>query len=88
MLEYVGCSLCSSDQLGVSLVLRGSGLRSNRSRRHLPDLLSSFVDNVPVKGDIIWYFSLTARLISLSIMLSNSIHAVAKGISSFFLSAA
>ena len=37
--------------------------------------------------EIIWYLSLTAWLISLSIMLSSSIHAVAKGISSFFLSA-
>ena len=51
-------------------------------------LLFSFVDYVPVKGEIIWYFSFTAWLISLSIMLSSSIHAVAKGISSFFLSAA
>ena len=32
----VGCSLCSSDQLGISLALRGSGLRSHLSRRHLP----------------------------------------------------
>ena len=51
-------------------------------------LLFSFVDYVPVKGEIIWYLSLTAWLISLSIMLSSFIHAVAKGISSFFLSAA
>ena len=51
-------------------------------------LLFSFVDYVPVKGEIIWYLSLTAWLISLSIMLSSSIHAVAKGINSFFLSAA
>ena len=50
-------------------------------------LLFSSVDYVPVKGEIIWYLSLTAWLISLSIMLSSSIHAVAKGISSFFLSA-
>ena len=50
-------------------------------------LLFSFVDYVSVKGEIIWYLSLTAWLISLSIMLSNSIHAVSKGISSFFLSA-
>ena len=50
--------------------------------------LFSFVDYVPVKDEIIWYLSLTAWLISLSIMLSSSIHAVAKGISSFFLSAA
>ena len=48
----------------------------------------SSVDYVPVKGEIIWYLSLTAWLISLSIMLSSSIHAVAKGINSFFLSAA
>ena len=44
-------------------------------------LLFSFVDYVPVKDEIIWYLSLTAWLISLSIMLSSSIHAVAKGIS-------
>ena len=30
-----GCSLCSSDQLGVPLVLRGSGLRSQVSHRYL-----------------------------------------------------
>ena len=47
-------------------------------------LFFSFVDYVPVKGEIIWYLSLTFWLISLSIMLSSSIHAVAKGISSFF----
>ena len=40
-------------------------------------LLFSFVDCVPVKGEIIWYLSLTAWLISLSIMLSSSIHAIA-----------
>ena len=51
-------------------------------------LLFSSVDYVPVKGDIIWYLSLTAWLISFSKMLSISIYAVAKGISSFFLSAA
>ena len=51
-------------------------------------LLFSLVDYVPVKGEIIWYLSLTAWLISLSIMLSSTIHAVAKSISSFFLSAA
>ena len=37
-------------------------------------LLFSFVDYFPVKGEIIWYLSLTAWLISLSIMLSSSIH--------------
>ena len=51
-------------------------------------LLFSSVDYVPVKGEIIWYLSLTTWLISLSIMLSSSIHAAAKGISSFFHSAA
>ena len=50
-------------------------------------LLFSFVDYVPVKGEIIWYLSLTAWLISLSIMLSSSTHVVAKGRSSSFLSA-
>ena len=50
--------------------------------------LFSSIYYVPVKGEIIWYLSLTTWLISLSIRLSSSIHAVAKGISSFFLSAA
>ena len=50
-------------------------------------LFFSSIDYVPVKGEIIWYLSLTAWLISLSIMLSSFIHVVAKGISSFFLSA-
>ena len=36
-------------------------------------LLFSFVDYVPVKGEIIWYLSLTAWLISLSVMLCSSI---------------
>ena len=36
--NIVGCLLCSSDQLGVSLVLRGSRLRSHVSRRHLPPI--------------------------------------------------
>ena len=48
-------------------------------------LLFSSIAYVPVKGEIIWYLSLTSWLISLSIMLSSFIHAVAKGISSFFL---
>ena len=39
-------------------------------------LLFSFVDYVPVKGEMIWYLSLTVWLISLSIMLSSSIHAI------------
>ena len=42
-------------------------------------LLFSSVDYVPVKGEVIWYLSLTTWLISLSIMLCSSIHAVAKG---------
>ena len=50
-------------------------------------LLFSSVDYVPVKGEIIWYLSLTVWLIALSIMLSSSIHTAAKGINSFFLSA-
>ena len=50
--------------------------------------LFSSVDYVPVKREFIWYLSLTIWLISLSIMLSSSIPAVAKGIRSFFLSAA
>ena len=39
--------------------------------------LFSFIEYVPVKGEIIWYLSLTTWLISLSIMLSSSIHAIA-----------
>ena len=39
-------------------------------------LLFSFVDYVPVKGEIIWYFSLTTWLTSLSIMLSSSIYSM------------
>ena len=42
-------------------------------------LLFSSIDYVPVKGEIIWYLSLTSWLMSLSIMLPSSIHAVAKG---------
>ena len=49
-------------------------------------LLVCFVDSVPLTGEIIWCFSITIWLISLSIMLSSSIHDVAKGRSSFFLS--
>ena len=44
--------------------------------------LFSSIYYVPVKGEIMWYLSLTTWLISLNIMLSSSIHAVAKGISS------
>ena len=51
-------------------------------------LFVCFIDYVPVKGEIIWYLSLTTWLISLGIMLSSSIHAIAKVISSFFLYAA
>ena len=50
-------------------------------------LLACFVDYVPLIGEIIWYLSFTAWFVSLTIMLSSSIHAVAKGRSSFFLSA-
>ena len=50
-------------------------------------LLFSSIDYIPVKGEIIRYLSLSAWLISLSIMLSSSIHAVAKGISSYLLPA-
>ena len=48
-------------------------------------LLVCFVDYVPLLGEIIWYLSFTTWVISLSIMLSSSIHAVAKCRSSFFL---
>ena len=39
-------------------------------------LLFSSVDYVPVKGDMIWYLSLSTWVISLSIILSSSMHAV------------
>ena len=42
-------------------------------------LLFSFVDYAPVKGEIMWYLHLTPWLISLSIKLSNSSHAVPNG---------
>ena len=45
-----------------------------------------FIDQVTFLGEIIWYLPFTASLISLSIMLSSSIHAVTKGRSSCFLS--
>ena len=38
----VGCSLCSSDELGISLVLRGSGLRSHLSRHRLSQIQGVF----------------------------------------------
>ena len=50
--------------------------------------LVCFVDQVPLIGEMIWYLSFTAWLTSLSLMLSRFNHAVAKGRSSFFLSAA
>ena len=46
-------------------------------------LLACFVDQVPLIGKIIWYVCFTVWLISLSIMLSRSIHVVMKGRSSF-----
>ena len=51
-------------------------------------LLAYFVDQVPLLGEIIWYLSFIAWLISLSIMFYSSIHPVPKGRSSspsFFL---
>ena len=47
--------------------------------------LICFVDQVPLIGEIIWYLSFITSQISHSIMLSSSIHAVAKGMNSFFL---
>ena len=46
--------------------------------------LVCFVHWVPLTGEIIWYLSFTAWLISRSIMLSRSVHAVIKSRSSFF----
>ena len=46
----VGCSLCSSDQLGVSLGPKGSGLHSHLSRCHLLFRCSLIFNN------IIWIF--------------------------------
>ena len=49
-------------------------------------LLICFVDLVPFLREIIWYLSFTAWIISFSIILSSSIHAVAKvGFPSSFL---
>ena len=47
-----------------------------------------FVDWVPLIGEIVWYLSFTSWLISFSIMLSSSTHAVVKGRNFFFLSVA
>ena len=49
--------------------------------------LVCFVHWTPHISEIIWYLPFITWLISLSIMLSSSIHAVAQGQSSFFLSA-
>ena len=46
-----------------------------------------FVHYIALIGEIIWYLSFTNWLISISIILSSSIHAVTKGRGSFFLSA-
>ena len=39
----VGCSLCSSDQLGISLVPMGSGLRSHLSHYHFLNQLCLYI---------------------------------------------
>ena len=44
-----------------------------------------FVYEIPLIGEITWYLSFTKWLISLSMILSSSIHAVTKGKISFFL---
>ena len=49
----------------------------------IPCSVVCFVDYVLLIGEIIWHLSYTAWLISLSIMLTNSIHAVPKGRGSF-----
>ena len=50
--------------------------------------LINFVNQVPVIGEIIWYLSFTDWLVSLSIIVSRSIHVVAKGKNSIFFTAA
>ena len=50
-------------------------------------LLACFVGEVPLTGEIIWHLSFTTWLVSLSIMLYRSTHAVAKGRSSVLHSA-
>ena len=42
--------------------------------------MSSFVDEIPLVGEIILYLSFIAWLISLSIMLFSTFYAVVKGI--------
>ena len=44
-----------------------------------------FVHQIPLISDITWYFPFSDWLISLSIMLSRSIHAIVKGGNSFFI---
>ena len=48
--------------------------------------ISLFCHQIPLIGEIIWYLSFTIWFTSLSMILSRSIHAIAKGRSSFFLS--
>ena len=50
-------------------------------------LIVYFVHWIPLIGDIIWHLSFTNWLISLSILFSRSIFVMAKGRSSFLLSA-
>ena len=47
--------------------------------------LVCFIHQIPIISEVICYFSFTDRLILLSIIVSSSIHAVAKGRTSFFL---
>ena len=42
-------------------------------------LLVYFVHQIPLIGEIIWYLPFTTWLISLNIIFSSSIHAIAKG---------
>ena len=50
-------------------------------------LLVYFVYSIPFISEIIWYLSFTDWLISLSIILSSSIHSVQKSKSDFFFTA-
>ena len=49
-------------------------------------LLVNFFHQIPLISEIIWSLSFTNQLISLSIIVSSSIHTVTKGRSSFFSS--
>ena len=73
------------DSLSV-LVVRGGAVCLPMPPSWFSAPFVCFIDWVPLIDKIIWYLSFTAWLISVSVMLSSTIHAVVEGRSSFLLS--